>query len=329
MPANSDAGIYAFPADLMNENQSHYILFDIFSEEAASLGGGTRNGSTTQNSSVQQVRQERAANRPNTGAGSARGSSTGGAQSQDARNERRKRAREGGLGGAGSSIANYKNETVTNTRMSKAYKKNQDSIILPMPQNLTVSDGWNWEMVSFKRTLAGEALGAIEGDSAVSAQVMNKVGGAIGNFVTENSDRLFEAQNRTAFNPRKEALFSEPNARNITIEYDFAPKNQGESEALRDIIGLFKIHAAPKRIEGSTTLMAYPSEFLLTFCGGNGENQFVAKFGRCALKSIQTSYTNAGVASFFKDTDAPTHQKITLEFGELELLDRDHYKDGY
>ncbi len=75
--------------------------------------------------------------------------------------------------------------------------------------------------------------------------------------------------------------------------------------------------------------MAYPSEFLLTFCGGNGENQFVAKFGRCALKSIQTSYTNAGVASFFKDTDAPTHQKITLEFGELELLDRDHYKDGY
>jgi len=33
MPANSDAGIYAFPADLMNEGQSHYILFDIFSEE--------------------------------------------------------------------------------------------------------------------------------------------------------------------------------------------------------------------------------------------------------------------------------------------------------
>ena len=55
----------------------------------------------------------------------------------------------------------------------------------------------------------------------------------------------------------------------------------------------------------------------------------MAKFGRCALKSVQTSYTNAGVASFFKDTDAPTHQKITLEFGELELLDREHYKDGY
>ena len=59
MPANSDAGIYAFPADLMNENQSHYILFDIFSEEAASLGGGTRNGTVAQNSSIQQVRQEK------------------------------------------------------------------------------------------------------------------------------------------------------------------------------------------------------------------------------------------------------------------------------
>jgi hypothetical protein len=185
-------------------------------------------------------------------------------------------------------------------------------------------------MTSFKRTLAGEALGAVtEGDSALAAQAVNKVGGAIGNFVTENADKLFQAQNRTAFNPRKEALFSEPNSRNITLEYDFAPRNQGESEALRDIIGLFKVHAAPKRIEGSTTLMAYPSEFLLTFSGTQGENQFVAKFGRCALKSIQTSYTNAGVASFHKGTDAPTHQKITLEFGELELLDRDHYKDGY
>jgi len=325
MTANSDAGIYAFPADLMNEDQGHYILFDIFSEEAASLGGGSRSVSTPQNSSLASVRQERAANRPNTGAGSARGGGDG-----DTQTRRRQSAREGGIAGAGSSIANYASESVSNTRMSKAFKKNQDSIILPMPQNLTVSDGWNWEMVSFKRTLAGEALGAVtEGDSALAAQAVNKVGGAIGNFVTENADRLFEAQNRTAFNPRKEALFSEPNARNITIEYDFAPRNVGESEALRDIIGLFKIHAAPKRIEGSTTLMAYPSEFLLTFCGTQGENQFVAKFGRCALKSIQTSYSNAGVASFHKGTDAPTHQKITLEFGELELLDRDHYKDGY
>ncbi len=326
MTANSDAGIYAFPADLMNDNQSHYILFEIFSEEAASLGGGSRNGTSAQNSGVQSVQQERAANRPNSGPGSA----IGGDADADAITRRRQSTRQGGASGLGSSIANAANQVVSNTRMSKAFKKNEDSVILPMPQNLTISDGWNWEMVSFKRTLAGEAVGAItEGDSATSAQIMNKVGGAIGNFVTENSDRLFEAQNRTAFNPRKEALFSEPNARNITIEYDFAPRNAGESEALRDILGLFKIHAAPKRIEGSTTLMAYPSEFLITFCGSQGENQFMAKFGRCALKSVQTSYTNAGVASFFKDTDAPTHQKITLEFGELELLDREHYKDGY
>jgi hypothetical protein len=326
MTANSDAGIYAFPQDLMNDDQGHYILFDIFSEEAASLGGSSRSVSSPGQSSIDSVRNERAQGRPRTGAGSTRAEDS----NADAITRRRQSAREGGLGGAGSSIANYASETVSNTRMSKAYKRNEDSVILPMPQNLTISDGWNWEMTSFKRTLAGEALGAVtEGDSALAAQAVNKVGGAIGNFVTENADKLFQAQNRTAFNPRKEALFSEPNSRNITLEYDFAPRNQGESEALRDIIGLFKVHAAPKRIEGSTTLMAYPSEFLLTFSGTQGENQFVAKFGRCALKSIQTSYTNAGVASFHKGTDAPTHQKITLEFGELELLDRDHYKDGY
>ena len=80
MTANSDAGIYAFPADLMNEDQGHYILFDIFSEEAASLGGGSRSVSTPQNSSLASVRQERAANRPNTGAGSARGGGDGDTQ---------------------------------------------------------------------------------------------------------------------------------------------------------------------------------------------------------------------------------------------------------
>ncbi len=303
MANQADALMY--PSELKAEDARHYVLFMIFSESTASLGGSKR-----------PIRNE-----------------SGGF---DANTENSKNAESDAAGSdfaTGQSVLDTGGSLVTSqTRMSDAKKKNDDSIILPMPQNLTVSDGWNWEMLSFQKGMIGEAVsglvsggGDLEGAGAVA---QSKIAGGLANVLMENGERLFEAANRVAFNPRKEMLFNEPNQRNFTFEYDFAPRNQQDAESLRDILSLFKIHASPERVENGA-LFKYPSEFQIVFYTGDSENGFISRIARTALKSLQTSYTNAGIFSAMSSNGSPSHVKVTLEFGELELLDRSHYKQGY
>ena len=303
---SNQADAFMYPSELKQEDAQHFVHFMIFSESTASLSGSKR-----------PVRNE-----------------SGGfdANTENSKNAEADSASEGDFG-SGAAVVDTGGALITSqTRMSDAKKKNDDAIILPMPQNLTVSDGWNWEMLSFQKGAIGEAVsglvsggGDLEGAGAVMG---SKIAGGLANVLMENGERLFEAANRVAFNPRKEMLFNEPNQRNFTFEYDFAPRNQQDSEALRDILSLFKIHAAPERIENGA-LFKYPSEFQIVFHTGDGENGFISRIARTALKSLQTSYTNAGVFSALNGNGSPSHIKVTLEFGELELLDRSHYKKGY
>ena len=83
--------------------------------------------------------------------------------------------------------------------------------------------------------------------------------------VNENADRLIMHKQRKAVNPRKESLFNEPDMRTFSFEFDFAPRNQKETDTAQQIIQLFKYHASPELYDGDNALYNYPSEFQIYF----------------------------------------------------------------
>ena len=115
--------------------------------------------------------------------------------------------------------------------------------------------------------------------------------------------------------------------RKYSFEFDFAPRNEKESDAAQKIISLLKYHASPELYGGDNALYNYPSEFQIYFVSnsdktGAKENQYIGKIDRCALENCSVNYTNANMWSAFKNTAAPTHLKLTLEFTELSLQSR-------
>jgi len=188
-------------------------------------------------------------------------------------------------------------------------------------------------MVGFKKSFIGELISAATNLnngvdlSAAAASALSKIQGTLASSTIENADRLFEAQYRSAFNPRKEMLFNEPVNRTLSLAYEFAPRNEEETRAINDIMNLFKIYSSPERKNEGRSLYRYPAEYQLYFISNEQENPFIAKLARVALTSIETSYSGTGVVSMLKNS-SPSKIKVTMSFSETELLDRRHYSES-
>jgi hypothetical protein len=306
-----------FPEDLGEGGEHHhYMVFRIYSNSSASLGGSSvpvagedSEFSSPENALLKDLDTSRD-NKPDY-------SST--------MND----ANAGMLADIGSGIDAQvkaaKDANFSDTTYSRAKKVNQDAIYLPMPQSINMSDGWQWETVSFQKTALGELIKG-DGSEALQKAFQDLVGGVSGKLTTENADKLIQHNMRRVVNPRKETMFSEPNMRTYSFEFDFAPRTTEESGNAQAIINLFKYHAAPELYQGDNALYNYPSEFQVYFVSNGKENNYIGKMDRCALTNIAVNYTNANMWSAFKDTGAPTHVKVTLELTELSLQSRNSLK---
>ena len=295
-----------FPIDLDESSEHHHFLvFRIYSNSSASLSGEKK----------KDVQDNENASRPESALlgklDSSRGAKPNYSNIGDTPDT---------FDQVGEVAAAAKDMIVSDTTYRPAEKVNTDAIYLPFPQAINMSDGWSWETVSFQKTALGEAA---KGDIAEAAErgAQDIIGG-VGKLAMENADKFMQHAVRRVVNPRKESMFQEPNMRTYSFEFDFAPRNQKESDAAQQVIQLFKYHSSPELYAGDNALYNYPSEFQIYFVSNGSENQYIGKIDRCACTQCSVNYTNANMWSAFKDTGAPTHLKIGLEFTELTLQSR-------
>jgi len=163
---------------------------------------------------------------------------------------------------------------------------------------------------------AGEALAAV-------AVAMAKIPGAFG---AADLQSAISKASGTALNPFKEVVFESVDFRSFNFKYKFFPKNAGESQAVQNIITLFKIHMHPELSAGRLFFIA-PSEFQITYYFNSAPNRYFHKFRPCALESMDVSY-GADQFTAFKNGN-PTEIHMTLSFRELEILTRASIKEGY
>lgn len=327
------SSIYSFPKDLLeNEETKHYILFEIYDDDTATVNATKRSiarGGTNAEQWTNQVRNERDYGRPPTTTAGNLVQEYSGRVTENIEYASPKLIAED----ISKNLTTVLNNTGSTTRFSRANTRSLDSIVLPLPQTLNLSDGWEWEMVGFKKNIVGNLASSIfsgswegfaQGSSDSLTQAMNSAMGKVAQTTMENADRLFGAQSRIVSNPRKEMLFNEPTNRTISFEYDFVPRNDFEAKSIKDITDLFKFYASPDRKNDANIIYKYPAEFQIYFISNDQENPFISKLARVVLTSIETNYMGAGVASMLKN-NSPSRIKVTMSFSETELLDRRHY----
>jgi len=130
-------------------------------------------------------------------------------------------------------------------------------------------------------------------------------------------NNLRELASRTRTNPFRETLFESVDYRSFSFRYRFFPKNSSESQKIRDIIKVFKIHMHPE-LTAEKLFYIYPSEFDIQYFYKDKENDYLHNFTRCALTDMSVDYGGEQFSTF--QDGAPVEVGLTLTFTELENL---------
>ena len=219
-------------------------------------------------------------------------------------------------------------------RVQKGMRRLDKVIILPMPNehNVGTAVKYNSDFDPGLLTKLGDVANQSGGDIAAETAKYAKNAGAawginaIKNSITTRggdvtSARAMLAEDRVAVNPRQEVMFDGISYRQFTFRYTFAPRNEIESRTVSEIIETLRYYALPE-ITPSKVFFKFPGEFDVSFMLGEKDNPNIPKMTTSVLQRVGVNYApNGGVWSSLPN-GAPTAIDVTLDFMELELVDR-------
>jgi hypothetical protein len=245
-------------------------------------------------------------------------------------------------------------ETNRKNREVAPVKRVTRNIILPVPSNLNVSYGADYEnaelgvfgggaagIVDFegaggdisnlvqskiKGAIAGTGSGREEllaaGAAALTTAAAGKIGGGVGALLaggaTGGSVAAGIGKNEgLAINPHMAVMFKGVGFREHEFSYKFIARNMDESEQIKKIINTFKYHMHPDFFAGNLAF-SYPDEFVINFADKISSNLY--SIGDCVLKNFSVNYNSQGVPLFFEDTGAPVSIEITMQFQEMKIV---------
>lgn len=206
-----------------------------------------------------------------------------------------------------------------------------DAIALHLENPPTVKYNMNYANKDLGTLLGALGGGLFDSKGAVkSGEAAAALGASLaklpGAFGAADVQSAMSAASGTALNPFKETVFESVDFRSFGFKYKFFPKSKQESDAVFNIINLFKEHMHPQLSEGKLFFI-YPSEFQITYYYGSGENPYFHKFRPCALESLEVTYGGEQFSSFKDGT--PTEINLSMTFRELEILTRNMIREGH
>ena len=134
---------------------------------------------------------------------------------------------------------------------------------------------------------------------------------------------IFTRSTGKMLNPNLELLFQGPTLRTFNYTYRFTPREEKESDEVKQIIKFFKKQMAPKRQKSGKLFLESPNVFKLKYFFKNGiQHPFLNKIKICALQSCTVQYTPDGSYMTYED-GSMTSYELGLSFGELNPIYND------
>jgi len=329
-----DKAIYRYPRDLgTNPNRKHSIVFTVRESDPKNLVGIAQN---TFNDIKDAVVAE-GANLPGIIAGSGTALEKANKIGQNAVN-------------AGEKLAPGVNDL--SNALTKLNRKDGATIGLYIPDTVNVAYQASYDDFQTASGLgrpyflaqgATSIINAIRGQGDKSMTnlinaaandpfVRDYVYGNIGKMAGMDLARIGLNAGGFAMNPQLQVLFAEVGFRSFQFDFTFTPYSQEETDTIKKIIYLFKYHSAPQidnnGIFEQGLYMKVPDAFKINFYYGNEENLNVHKIGECVLENMNVDYAGSGQWSTFND-GAPNQIKLTLQFKETVIVDKNKIKAGY
>lgn len=243
-------------------------------------------------------------------------------------------------------------ETVKNFTESKLNTIPKTSIALYIPDTVHVSYESHYsEDFSIANALGKPyylAQGAVslfdsfkkQGDTKVS-NIINQAGNDP--FIRAKAAELLGAATGTrlkelalnaggiAMNPQLQVLFSNIGFRHFQFDFVLTPYSKEEADTIKQIIEAFKYASAPEFLKNgvfaTSLFMEIPNVFKIKFLYNGAENTNVNKIGDCVLTSVNVDYAPNGWSTF--NDGAPVQTRLTLQFTETVIIDKNKIREGY
>ena len=156
--------------------------------------------------------------------------------------------------------------------------------------------------------------------------------GAVGRGLSAIADsdvtKLALATQGLALNPQEQVLFNGIDFRTYQMAFTFTPYSREEAREVKNIIKLFRQYAAP-RVQKGTGGMFFipPGTFNLKFLFNGQVNRNITQVGESVITSIDVNYAPNGWAAH--SDGAPVQTTLTMQFKEIQLVDRTQIEKGY
>ena len=211
------------------------------------------------------------------------------------------------------------------TFASRAYTKRQkrlaETISLYMPDTLDVNYSAGYTSIGLTQLAANVAGGLV-----------SKLSPAVGEFIRglQNNDiaRLASQSQGYAINPNLQMIFEGIDFRSYQLTFFFTPYSRQEADQVQKIIKAFKKHAMPRALNGGVGMFFVPpSTFDLKFYFNGSINKKIHKVTESVITNIDVNYTPNGWTTYTDGT--PVQIQLTLQFREIDIIDRNKIEAGY
>lgn len=187
---------------------------------------------------------------------------------------------------------------------STPYAVPSGGIRLPLPMKINDNLVLHWSALSLTDAILGSLSNNNGNRGALSTGVsIAQLGGAAVN-------------GGLALNPLMFMLFQRPEYRAFSLAWTFTPKNEKESQDIKEIITKCKQAASPERSSFSNLLMTYPMVALIKMHPDDIFGHMV--FKPCIIKSVIVDYTASPTPAFHKN-GAPAAVSMILNVQEMQF----------
>lgn len=130
-----------------------------------------------------------------------------------------------------------------------------------------------------------------------------------------------------AVNPQYLFMYKNLHFRRFNYRFVFTPNSEDEAQDVRNIIKMFRFHAAPEVLGITGRFQIAPSVFEIEFKHKSKNNDNIPKIATCILESINVDYSPRGWSTHIDGM--PIHTSLDLVFKEVELITKSRIEDGF
>lgn len=222
--------------------------------------------------------------------------------------------------------------TPQSARFGVGNRRMLDQMCLYVPgggqNNLSWQQRHDYDDVKMSRLGTGAASGMLSSILGIGGDVIGAAGSLAGGIF------------KTQINPYVEVLYRGTDLRAFNFSFMFAPQSPADANQLYGQYGLlsrFRYHAAPEFAGKGELLFKSPSEWEIDFYyrAKNGSmknnwefNKAIPRIAKGVLTRVDVDYNPDTEYSTF-ETGEPTSSRLTMQFVEMEIIDKSRINDGF